>query len=62
LNFEISKSAYLNEEGKRYLIFATSGDFDIKLAMLCLEDNFELKPIQELQKIHQSKLLFKFFC
>jgi len=49
---------YLNEEDKRYLILATSGKKDIKLAMLYLEDNFELKPIQDLQKIHDSKLLF----
>jgi len=45
----------MNEEGKSYLIFATSGQNDIKLAMLCLEDNFELKPIQELKNIHDGK-------
>jgi len=42
------------------MIFATSGDYDLKIAMLCLEDNFELKSIQELQCIHDGKLLFEF--
>jgi len=42
MNFRISESAYLNEEGKMYLILATSGYKHIKLAILCLEDSLEL--------------------
>jgi len=58
LNFRISESEYLNEEDKKHVILATSSNNDMKLAKLCLENNFELKPIQELQNIHDSSILF----
>jgi len=41
---------YLTTEDKKYLIFVTSGNEEVKLAMLYINDNFELKFVSKLEE------------
>lgn len=39
LNFKISATEYMNEEGNKYIIFATSGSVNVQLGILVLDNS-----------------------
>lgn len=60
MNFRLSETEYLDEEGKRYLILATSSYKDLKIAMMFIDEPFDIQSIQELKNIHNSIFFFNF--
>lgn len=53
----MSESLFVDEEGIRYLLFASSSsDYSTKLAPLCIDSFDLLKPINHLKNIHNRNL------